>query len=87
MKVLSKLENANLLGQIMAHNDVMIEELVNKPDACQYYMETICNFKGNITILASNPKIDPVLNQPCPCSPTRDPLPLTPQTYKQDTRY
>ena len=78
MGVLLELENTNLLGWIIAYNDVIIEELVNKPDACWYYLEMIHNFEGNITISVSNTKIDSLFNKSHPYKSYQRPPSSTP---------
>ena len=49
MEVLSGLENANVVGWIMAYNNVIMEKLANKPRAVPYYLEIVRKFKGEIT--------------------------------------
>jgi hypothetical protein len=49
IEVLSGLENTNIVGQIMAHNNIVVEELANTPGAVPHYLEIVRKFKGDIT--------------------------------------
>ena len=49
MGVLSELENANILGRLLAHTDQLAEALAPNPDANAQYIKVIKGFTGNIT--------------------------------------
>ena len=80
IEVLSGLENANVVGQIMAHNDVMMEELADTPGAVPHYLEIVKRFKGEVTKSAADTDTNPLFNcpRPSPPSPTQKSYPLPP---------
>ena len=58
--LLSELENANFLGRLMAHGDVIIEDLEGKdPRSCAEYLSRTRYFEGDITQSALDPKVNP----------------------------
>ena len=73
MEVLSGLENANVVGRIMAHNDIMMEELTDTPGAVPYYLEIVKKFKGEVAKSAADTDINPLFSHPCPSPPPRTP--------------
>ena len=80
MEVLSGLENANILGQIMAHNDVMMQELAKTSGAVPYYLEIVRKFEGEVTKSTADTSINPLFSPPCPSppSPTQESYPRPP---------
>ena len=80
MEVLSGLENANVIGQIMAHNNVMMEELIDMPGAVPHYLEIVRKFKGEVTKSATDTDINPLFSHPHPSPPppTQKSYPLPP---------
>ena len=49
MGVLSELENANILGRLLAHTDQLAKALAPNPDANAQYIKVIKGFTGDIT--------------------------------------
>ena len=80
MEVLSGLENANIVGRIMAHNDIMMEELANRPRAVPHYLEIVRKFEGEVTKSAKDTNINPLCSHPHPSPPppTKVSYPLPP---------
>ena len=64
MEVLFGLENANIVGQIMAHNNVMIEELTDTSGAMPHYLEIVRKFKGEVTKSAADTTINTLFSPP-----------------------
>ena len=62
MEVLSGLENTNILGWIMAHNNVMMQELAKKSGAVPHYLEIVKKFKGEVTRSAVDTTINPLFS-------------------------
>ena len=58
MEVLSELENANVLGRLLAHTDQLAEALAPNPDANAQYIKAIKGFAGDITKSALDPCIN-----------------------------
>ena len=58
MEVLSELENANILGRLLAHTDQLAEALAPNPDANVQYIKAIKGFAGDITESALDPRIN-----------------------------
>ena len=69
MEVLSRLENANVVGQIMAHNDVMMEKLADTLGAVPYYLEIVKKFEGEVTNSTADTGINPLFSCPHPSPP------------------
>jgi hypothetical protein len=69
MEVLSGLENANILGRIMAHNDVMMQELTETAGAVPHYLGIIKKFKGEVTKSAADTTINPLFSLSHPSAP------------------
>ena len=59
LKVLSKMENTNVLGCLLAHMDVLSMALAPKPDAHFAYIKAIRGFDGDIT----ETTLDPCVNR------------------------
>ena len=70
MEVLSGLENANIAGRIMAHNDVMMKELADTPGAIPHYLEIVKKFEGEVTKSAADTTINPLFSRPRPSPPS-----------------
>jgi hypothetical protein len=70
MEVLSGLENANVVGRIMAHNDIMMEELIDTPGAIPYYLEIVKKFEGEVTKSAMDTTVNPLFSRPRPSPPS-----------------
>ena len=70
MEVLSSLENTNVVGQIMAHNDVMMEELAETSGAVPHYLEIVRKFEGEVTKSAANTTINTLFSPPRPSPPS-----------------
>ena len=85
MEVLSGLENANVVGRIMAHNDVMMEELANMPGAVPHYLEIVRKFEGEVAKSAADPNINPLFSHPHPSPPppTQKSYPLPPWLHQK----
>ena len=49
IEVLSGLKNANILGWIMAYNDVIMQELAKISGAVPHYLEIVRKFEGEVT--------------------------------------
>ena len=58
LEVLSELENANVLGRLLAHMDVLSMALASKPDAHFAYIKTIRGFDGDITETMLDPRVN-----------------------------
>ena len=58
MEVLLKLENANVLGRLLAHTDQLAEALAPNPDANAQYIKVIKRFARDITKSALDPHIN-----------------------------
>ena len=58
MEVLSELENANVLGRLLAHTDQLTEALAPNPDANAQYTKAIKGFSGDITESALDLRIN-----------------------------
>ena len=58
MEVLSELENANVLGHLLAHTDQLAEALAPNLDANAQYIKAIKGFAGDITESALDPHIN-----------------------------
>ena len=92
MEILSGLENTNVVGQIMVYNNIIMEELANKPRAVSHYLEIVRKFKGEVTKSAKNTNINLLYSHSCLSPPpsTKDPHPLPPwlchesRDHKQD---
>src|SRR5580698_10012464 len=69
MEVLSGLENANILGRIMAHNDVMMQELAETSGAVPHYLEIVKKFEGEVTRSAADTTINPLFSLSRPSAP------------------
>ena len=80
--LLSELENANFLGRLMAHGDVIIEDLGSKdPHSCGEYLSRTRYFEGDITQSALDPKVNPFRSSR---TPTDDDDPrLNPTTERE----
>ena len=65
MEVLSGLENANILGWIMAHNNVMMQELADTSGAVLHYLEIVRKFKEEVTKSTADTTINPLFSPPC----------------------
>ena len=58
LEVLSEMENANVLGCLLAHMDVLSMALAPKPDAHFAYIKAIRGFDGDITETTLDPRIN-----------------------------
>ena len=58
LEVLSETENANILGHLLAHMDVLSMALTPKPDAHFAYIKAIRGFDGDITETALDPCVN-----------------------------
>ena len=58
LEVLSKMENANILGRLLVHMDILSMALAPKPDAHIACIKVIRNFDGDITETALNPRVN-----------------------------
>ena len=65
MEVLSGLENTNILGQIMAHNNIMMQELAKTSGAVPHYLEIVRKFEGEVTRSAIDTTINPLFSPQC----------------------
>ena len=78
IEVLSGLENTNILGQIMAHNNVMMQELAEMSGAVPHYLEIVRKFEGEVTKSAVNTTINLLFSPPhCSQSPATQKPPLS----------
>jgi hypothetical protein len=69
MEVLSGLENANIVGQIMAHNDIIMEELAETPGAMPHYLEIVKKFEGEVSKSTADTNVNPLFSCPHPLPP------------------
>ena len=62
----------------MAYNDVMMEELADKPGAVPHYLEIVRKFEGEVTKSAKDTDINLLYSypHPSPLSPVQKSLPL-----------
>ena len=58
LEVLSEMENANVLGRLLAHMDVLSMTLAPKPDAHFAYIKAIRGFDGDITKTTLDPRVN-----------------------------
>ena len=58
LEVLSEIENANVLGHLLAHMDVLTMALAPKPDAHFAYIKAIRGFDGDITETTLDPRVN-----------------------------
>ena len=58
LEVLSEMENANVLGHLLAHIDVLSMALAPKPDTHFTYIKAIKGFDGDITETMLDPHIN-----------------------------
>ena len=58
LEVLSEMENANVLGRLLAHMDVLTMALASKPNAHFAYIKTIRGFDGDITETVLDPRVN-----------------------------
>ena len=70
IEVLSGLENANVVGRIMAHNDVMMEELTETSGAVPHYLEIVRKFEGEVTRSTADTTINTLFSPPYPLPPS-----------------
>ena len=61
LEVLSEMENANVLGCLLTHIDILSMALAPKPDAHFTYIKAIQGFDGDIT----ETTLDPCINHHC----------------------
>ena len=59
-EVLSELENANVLGRLLAHLDVLAMELDANPSANIRFSNVVNGFEGRIPYSAVNPQLNPL---------------------------
>ena len=58
LEVLSEMENANVLGRLLAHMDILSMALAPKPDAHFAYIKAIRGFDGDITETVLDPHVN-----------------------------
>src|ERR1700755_1472633 len=58
MCVLSDVENANILGRLLAHEHKILDRIVD-PDSAAPFLKITTSFRGTITQLAMDPCPDP----------------------------
>ena len=58
LEVLLEMENANVLGRLLAHMDILSMALAPKPDAHFAYIKAIRGFDGDITETALDPRVN-----------------------------
>ena len=58
LEVLLEMENANVLGHLLAHMDILTMALTPKPDTHFAYIKAIRGFDGDITETALDPRVN-----------------------------
>ena len=58
LEVLSEMENANVLGHLLTHMDILTMALAPKPNAHFTYIKAIRGFDGDITETALDPRVN-----------------------------
>ena len=77
MEILSGLENANIVGWIMAQNDIMMQELAKTSGAVPHYLEIVRKFKGEVTKSTVDTTINPLFSPPHPSPPLLSEHPIS----------
>jgi hypothetical protein len=83
IEVLGELENANVLGRILAHLDVIATHLADDPMANLHFANAVRGFQGEIPYSARNPAINPLYNA---LRPRPNPEELRPRVITRGTK-